>query len=58
MQIFHFSATLTDIRDQIKSDKNPAGKIFDLTSGFVFDGLTGRAAGEAAGPAAANAVSK
>ena len=27
------------------SGKNPAGQIFDLTAGVIFDGLAGRAAG-------------
>lgn len=44
---FWSSATVTEI---VKSDKNPSGKIFDLTAGIVFDGLTGQAAGQAFGP--------
>ena len=41
-----FRAAVTEI---VNSDKNPSGKIFDLTCGVAFDGLTGQAAGTAAG---------
>ena len=41
-----FRAAITEI---VKSDKNPAGNLFDLTVGVAFDGLTGHAAGSAAG---------